>query len=844
MTAASPALVTAPARWLWRRLPGWEEWLTFGLAFLTFASVAWSIQHARWADIMPNLMLLGLGGLLAGLLLARLPLPSAAALAGGLVLCLLSTFLQALFLVRGEGLMEKVDVLYVRFQTFFEIAFGQGISNDVLPFAVLVAGLTWAGAFLFAYCLFRWSLAWPGLFMGGLTLFVNFVVLNRGVLAAFLLYAVAGLLLLARANLARHQALWRQEGVPYPSLMGLSVLHVTFWAILVVLMVAWVVPTNYGRPLGAVWGVVAAPFQDLAQDWSRLVGPLRGGRLLPSAELGDFLPLRGRFPLPLHGELATVRPMPGQDPGIIILRGAIYDQYTTGGWRSDESVQMDWPFDAPSSPQGLRQQARGNLRVNPVIVQVQMESGSPLSSLMLVPGWPLPLGIITSGFDVQVQVPERAVVRVDLGSSPSSGDADTQQARVAVDAALRELGTQAPSDEALSHALQGQGYVLVKTERASGNRLRRVEVASVRSVMDSATFVPSHRLEPGQSYWVAGLLPAASAESLRAASANYPEWIRDTYLSLPPDVPRRVRQLAAQITASAATPYDKVAAVEEFIKNFPVDSTVGPPPPGRDPVDYFLFDARRGSPEFHASAMVVLLRAVGVPARLVVGVALTQNDFDPEQGVYHISARNAYLWPEVYFPNSGWLPFSPVPRGHLPFNFPYQQSFQPPVFGGIPTEPGPDPFGIEGVLPFEEMPVLEPPPPVEMPSSTDWSWVWMLLAALGGAALVIGAARLAWELPLGRLPYAMRVWEKTVRLANLAALGPRPGETPREFVGRLHRRLYLRDLALVAEVYGRARYGGMSPSKDEEERLKQLWPRLRSALAREILRRPWRRAAE
>jgi len=845
MTTAAPALALVPLRWLWRRLPNWEDWLTLGLSFLAFLSVAWSIQHARWSDVMPNLVLLGLGGLLAGMLVAKLPLKGEAGFSLGLILCLLSTFLQSLFLVRGDGFSDKVDALYLRFQTFFDIAIGGGISNDVLPFAVLVAGLAWAGAFVFGYCLFRWSLPWPGLLLGGITLFINFVVLNRGVLAAFLLYAITGLLLVARANLARHQALWRQEGGSYPSLLGLSVLHVSFWAVLVVLMLAWTVPANYGRPLGTLWGKVAGPFQELAQDWSRLVGPLRGGQLLSSADLGDFLPLRGRFPLPLRGDLATVRTLQRLEPSAIILRAAIYNDYTSGGWRSGGDVEMGWPFPEPSSPQAAQQQVRRTLNLDPLVVQVTMEASSPISSLLLVPGRPLPVGVV-SDFDVRARLPEGAVLRVDLGSAPPAGNQEQQQARQAVDAALRQLGGPAPSDEALRRALLDRGWVMVQAERAQGGRVRRVDLVSMASFLDNAVLAPGDRLQQGQAYWTAGVLPVATADTLVAAPTTYPQWLQDVYLSLPDDLPERVRRLAQQITASAPTPYDKVRAIETLLSTYPVDQSQPGPPAGRDPVDYFLFESRRGSPEYHASAMVVLLRAAGVPARLVVGVVLTPNDFVPDLGAYRVSARNAYAWPEVYFPGAGWLPFSPVPRGQLPFNFPYQYGPQSPLLPTTPIEPGIDPFGLSGLLPPEEFqgPEEPPPPSAQVQTERDWTWLWALLGSLGGLALLAGTLRLAWELPLGNLPYPLRLWEKTVRLANLAALGPRTGETPREFAQRLYRRTRLRDLPLMAEVYGRARYGGPPPSDEERQKLRELWPQLRWSLLQEVLRRPWRRTWE
>jgi hypothetical protein len=376
--------------------------------------------------------------------------------------------------------------------------------------------------------------------------------------------------------------------------------------------------------------------------------------------------------------------------------------------------------------------------------------------------------------------------------------------------------------------------------------VRRVDLVSMASFLDNAVLAPGDRLQQGQAYWTAGVLPVATADTLVAAPTTYPQWLQDVYLSLPDDLPERVRRLAQQITASAPTPYDKVRAIETLLSTYPVDQSQPGPPAGRDPVDYFLFESRRGSPEYHASAMVVLLRAAGVPARLVVGVVLTPNDFVPDLGAYRVSARNAYAWPEVYFPGAGWLPFSPVPRGQLPFNFPYQYGPQSPLLPTTPIEPGIDPFGLSGLLPPEEFqgPEEPPPPSAQVQTERDWTWLWALLGSLGGLALLAGTLRLAWELPLGNLPYPLRLWEKTVRLANLAALGPRTGETPREFAQRLYRRTRLRDLPLMAEVYGRARYGGPPPSDEERQKLRELWPQLRWSLLQEVLRRPWRRTWE
>ena len=85
-------------------------------------------------------------------------------------------------------------------------------------------------------------------------------------------------------------------------------------------------------------------------------------------------------------------------------------------------------------------------------------------------------------------------------------------------------------------------------------------------------------------------------------------------------------------------------------------------PPGQDAVDYFLFESEEGFFDYHASAMVVLLRAVGIPSRLAVGYALDPTAFDAENRRYNIREEHAYAWAEVYLPGFGWLAFNPSPE--------------------------------------------------------------------------------------------------------------------------------------------------------------------------------------
>ncbi len=160
-------------------------------------------------------------------------------------------------------------------------------------------------------------------------------------------------------------------------------------------------------------------------------------------------------------------------------------------------------------------------------------------------------------------------------------------------------------------------------------------------------------------YEVLSWVPIATPDDLRRASTRYPGWVKDGYLALPKELPQPVTTLARQITAGAPTPYDKALALQDYLRTYTYTLNLAAPPADRDVVDYFLFDLKRGYCDYFASAMVVMARSVGLPARLVVGYATGQ--FDPDSETYRVSMADAHSWVEIYFPEYGWIPFEPTP---------------------------------------------------------------------------------------------------------------------------------------------------------------------------------------
>ncbi|MFN2203635.1 MAG: DUF3488 and DUF4129 domain-containing transglutaminase family protein [Caldilineaceae bacterium] len=165
-------------------------------------------------------------------------------------------------------------------------------------------------------------------------------------------------------------------------------------------------------------------------------------------------------------------------------------------------------------------------------------------------------------------------------------------------------------------------------------------------------------LDPGDSYTVVSMNTNVTEAALRAASTDYPQDILDRYLQIPDGFSERVAQDARDLTATQTTVYDKAKAVEAFLRTYQYNDAIEAPPAGRDPIEYFLYDIREGYCDYYATAMVLMLRSVGVPSRVASGYA--EGFYNDDTYEYQVTARDAHTWVEVFFPEYGWIEFEPT----------------------------------------------------------------------------------------------------------------------------------------------------------------------------------------
>jgi transglutaminase-like putative cysteine protease len=170
-----------------------------------------------------------------------------------------------------------------------------------------------------------------------------------------------------------------------------------------------------------------------------------------------------------------------------------------------------------------------------------------------------------------------------------------------------------------------------------------------------------NRAQAAGTYTVTSLVSVADKQTLRKVAPTYSDYIKSKYLQLPSTLPQRVKNLAHQIMDNIPNAYDRAETLETFLRSPPYaySPQVKATPPGRDPVDYFLFDLKQDFCEYFASAMVVMLREVGIPARLVEG--FTTGTYDAASNAFVVREQDAHAWVEAYFPQYGWIEFEPTP---------------------------------------------------------------------------------------------------------------------------------------------------------------------------------------
>ena len=345
----------------------------------------------------------------------------------------------------------------------------------------------------------------------------------------------------------------------------------------------------------------------------------------------------------------------------------------------------------------------------------------------------------------------------------------------------------------------------------------------------------------GDSYTVDVALSVATEAELRIAGTEYPESVTDLYLD-DTRVTDGVAQLAAEIATGADTPYDTAKALADYLRRdetFQYETQAPVPGRNRDLVDFFLLDpdnGRIGYCEYYASAMVMMARTLGIPARMATGFAPGERT---EDGLYLVRESNAHAWAELYFPGYGWQIFEstrsidPVVRpagvAIAPDEIPpgvlngaddlearIDRSGRNPLPSTQPAEGAIDPGG-GGELAGDDS-----------RGGNALIFLAIALIALGAVWFQVRRVQRQWR----GLPPGERSWRRLALAAGRAGVAQRPSETIYEYAGWLEEQIPSRrpEIEVIADGKVWQAYSGRPIGFSAIGAIERAWDRLRRPL--------------
>jgi hypothetical protein len=772
-------------------------------------------------------------GAFAGLLLAKVRLPSILLQPIGLGIGFVVVIWRTSSLIPGVPLDEQVEELIRRLRDWNEAATTGGISTDLIPFTLVLIAMAWLLGYVSAWFIFRRNNVWIPVLVAGIALLTNLSFLPDTFNIRFFFFVFLAMLLVARMSIVHNEEAWRKSGVAFTSSSAWSSIHVAFWFSAVVLLVAAALPMKrvVSTELALIWRSGRAPIANLEEDFARLFSGINAQKNLPGRFFGKTLPFLGH--ISMDGEVVAyaVSDYPSY------WASQTYSEYTPRGWIAGDTNALKF------GPESLAPPLADSLG------RAEISQGMRLTfdSKPLFSGGNL--GWMSRDTLVETLAPKRFTIDLFNSSADSELPEEIQQLAVDLrrdmesppDGLERSPTSQDPDamrqaflESFISRTLP-KDLVLIDTESTGGNEGSEFRWVTLERKEPIAPDVVSWRFLneiPAETDYSSMTYASVSTnDDLRATGTDYRGFIRDHYLQLPRELPQRVVDLAEQITRAGDTPFDRAQIVQSFLRGpqFTYEEDIEAPPAGSDGVDHFLFETREGYADYYASAMAVMLRAVGVPTRIAAGYA--PGEYFAEEDLTVIRDSDSHPWVQVYFPEYGWIDFEPSP------NWPVHER----IIRGAATldqDIGP---ATEGFFEPDDMFNLEPegvslPRPDEADGgfSVDPTRFLVPLAiAAGSAAFLWLIFQLAWTVGLMNASPVEQAYAKMGRLSGLAGIGRRPPQqTPTEYAGVIGAAVpaIAGPVQNVSLAFARGRYGGPHPDEEELRSLDLDWKRIRGRL--------------
>ncbi len=834
-----------------------EGWLTVFLHLAIVLGAVTAIQREDWASNLSILTPIAALAVLEGFLLAKTRVTDLVAHFISFVASIVvSVVLTAATMNDVDaGWRSRLHILWDRADAWYRQA-ETGRGTDDSELFVLLMGITvWLIAYSSAWMLFRrhWLIA--SLMLPGGILAINFVYAQDSSPAPIFFFGFASCLLAARYHAYERQVEWSRARIPSPEQLPWHFVRGGLTVTAIAVIMAWSLPANAPDPLlNQVSDSIDRPWTAIQDQWNDWLGNFgntghRGGRF---ASFNESFRLGGDLNLS-DDKVAVVQ---ADHPEYLVAHR--YNRYDGHGWSTD--VESTYRGDDPSSSDFaplVTFEPGNDLFLSPAMTKDRDKDEANVTLLK-------PKGDLLLTVDTYSSSTERASVQLGWqqlnnarfqvnGADPNVAPVDLREFIAMLQQATFTHDDQSDqwivTDPSLNDSISRKQEDLrsrhldTKWEINDSGQVETLVVNGQLPVYDDVEAVRVDKVpNDGVQYQTVGLQSMATADALRNAPANDPGFVLSRYLGNPTTVTQRTVDLAKTITSGIDNRYDQAYAIQEYLRNtFPYDEKVDVPPADQDAVDFFLFDGQRGYCEYFASSMVVMLRSLDIPARLVAGYHSAP--YDDASGGFLYTEKQAHTWVEVYFPGYGWIPFEPTPGVE---GQPLAEDAQGDPAATPTVEPTQAPEEAEATATLIPTPAGTPAPNTITTQRDDDgpSTLQRVAAGVGRIvaifALVLIAIALVgsftWHWKLRGLRPGAAMFARVQRVGKWWGVQPDATMTPVEYARELGRvaPAVRRPARVVADLYESEQYGPSPTDQSTARQAKRAWTETRNAMMRSL----------
>ena len=826
--------------WVWLdRVAPVQGWDTALFLMASLAVVVWSVLEADWVRT-PGLALIVVSGAITGLLLSKVRVaPWPVLHLAGLAVGFLLVVWQGTTLIDDVSGIDRLAEMRSRLSVWYEAAATGGISTDLLPFSMTMLTLGWFLGYVSAWVLFRHSNVWIAVIVPATALLTNLSFLPEVYATRFFVFMFFAMLLVARVTSLQQHQKWLGARVRFIPDRARRTLGVTIAMSLIVLAITAALPIRIlvSRTVADAWDFARTPVAALEDEFARLFSGIPKRTDASGRFWAKTLPFQGE--ISLEGE--TVLWATTDRPTYWLAQ--TYSEYSSKGWiAGDTKTVRIGPEDSPPPPQESMKRVQVNQGMQMTFKTSRLFAGGN-------PQW------VSKQPKAEILQPKTFEIEIH----ESSGDAELPAAVQEIAGDLRQmlnpLRSQLVESDIASVLPRDLVFESMAASGSDGNitSVEKVTLARKEPLVSDVTswgFVDT--VAPDESYAMGSLVSDASYDDLRKAGINYSGFVEDHYLQLPASLPQRVRSLAHDLTKDAETPLDKAAALQDYLRGptFEYSHEIDAPPRRSDGVDHFLFESKKGYSDYFGSAMAVMLRSVGVPARLAAGYAPGRVD---ETGRYAVLDSDSHGWTQVYFPGHGWMDFEPTSEWPVPQRggASGSGSGDEEELASVGEQLGPDLSRAECMAPDDAVgdecledifgPIIRELPEefLDEPAQMIDRLPVVMAIVLAAIAAVWLAAQTIWTASLAGSSFVEKHYTKMSRLGAVAGHRRRAHQTPLEYASVLGRAVpsISPGARAIADTFAANRYGRHDVSDDDRDDLRQAWRSVRGRLLLRTLKR-------